>query len=701
MKKTTPLGPLSFLLVIFLFLVGFRGEKMVNLLDSARIPAKVTSSKESFAPFQVSDPLGININDIDDLNRMNDQPLLHLGFIDITNLHIPLIPQEKKMRQKPLRMPFFGRHHKLAVYFPTGDYLVSNTIPCFGGWSDERTPNHKYLPWIETWPCVLIGDRRTGKKPRIILAPHSPGFDDPEHPKAIFKFNARTLIRKNTTDSLMPDEGSTSYQQLFYGIDIKIGKGNKGAAAIAFNAAEGSSIQDCTFDVGDGFTGMLGGPGSGGAVFNVKITGGHTGMYLNSSRPTCVIAGCRFIRQRAMGISYGQRGPLVLAGCEFLMKPGVPALRVRSRLEEHMASSGQVLAGSTVGIIAEPNGSATLTDCRIEYVKPSVEIPAIQAEASVYIRNTWFRNVRKLICSSEDSLVALSGGKWTRAIEIAMPVGDYTKPMVTPVYVDGKRHAGRLCELEIRDILPGDLRKRHIWDETEFPYWDQRNTVNVKNPPYNAKGDGVTDDTEALQRAIDENAHVFLPKGAYKVTKTLKIKGKTQLFGISPSYCLIVPIAVEGGDFNMSSVPKPVIQINDDEESSPVLAFFSVFMPREQGKSCYMLDVAGRNTIVRCVLPIAGTTAADIDPLEKKIYPWTNWKWEDMESFALQTGFLKVLWNNNYWDKDGNAMVGSDSPEQGIPNWPTVIIHGKGSGRWYLFIDHDSACMEKIFAGYW
>jgi len=114
-----------------------------------------------------------------------------------------------------------------------------------------------------------------------------------------------------------------------------------------------------------------------------------------------------------------------------------------------------------------------------------------------------------------------------------------------------------------------------------------------------------------------------------------------------------------------------------------------------------MLDVAGRNTIVRCVLPIAGTTAADIDPLEKKIYPWTNWKWEDMESFALQTGFLKVLWNNNYWDKDGNAMVGSDSPEQGIPNWPTVIIHGKGSGRWYLFIDHDSACMEKIFAGYW
>ena len=92
------------------------------------------------------------------------------------------------------------------------------------------------------------------------------------------------------------------------------------------------------------------------------------------------------------------------------------------------------------------------------------------------------------------------------------------------------------------DIIP---QERKIEWNPGIPDGIPERTIvfaNVKLPPYNAVGDGLKDDTESIQTAINDcpaNQVVYLPKGTYKISDELVIKKGIVIRGDGPNYTVV------------------------------------------------------------------------------------------------------------------------------------------------------------------
>lgn len=111
-------------------------------------------------------------------------------------------------------------------------------------------------------------------------------------------------------------------------------------------------------------------------------------------------------------------------------------------------------------------------------------------------------------------------------------------------------------------VADSNIVKITIEDYIDTKFENSKIIANVKD--YGAKGDGITDDTNAIKAAINSENSIFFPPGTYKITNTINLKEHLSLIGAGKETTFIKYDETTTIDslFNTSATT-PMINIKD------------------------------------------------------------------------------------------------------------------------------------------
>jgi hypothetical protein len=466
-----------------------------------------------------------------------------------------------------------ARDHGLAAFFPAGTYLVSKTLRCEQAHRANNTCGDKRRS------IVIVGSTKGTKRPLIRLADTTAAFGDPTTPRPV----VHILLPKVGGGERPP----CAFAQIFKGVDIAVGSGNPGAVGIRLDAAQQSSFEDSTIDATGGFAGVTAVPGRGMATVNVEVRGGRYGFHLTGTSLGGSLVGVVLRDQTDAAIRAGVWRGLAVTG--FLIeKDKGPVIDTQG---------GNIQATNLV-----------LTDGQIRLKQPSLAIRN-HAAAYLHLRNVYVEGASAVVQSGTNKTIPPATSTWTLVNEYThCPVVKRTD-VTSYNAIDGKLDQDELVKVSPVSGSPPDLVAPHV--PTGIASFEDSNVVNARD--LGAKGDGSTDDTEAIQQALAKHDRVFLPAGNYKISKPLQLGPSSQLFGVPGLRTRLV--AASGWT---ASQPTWMVVTADDQQARTVLAEVSVNPPHSSSSIGAIRWRAGRESIVRSVARASGAGASMAT--ERQIY---------------------------------------------------------------------------------
>lgn len=395
------------------------------------------------------------------------------------------------------------------VFIPEGRYRISKTI--------------------FVWPGIrLIG--YGAKRPVFVLGKDTPGFQKGIGYMVLFTggrpdASHRRRRRGEPLAGIVPPNDSISdanpgtFYSAMSNIDFEIQSGNPAAIGIRFHVAQHCYLAHMDFHIGSGMAALH---DVGNEAEDLHFYGGQYGIMTRKPSP----------------------------GWQFTLLDSTFEGQSIAAIKEHEAGLTLVrdhFKNVPTAISIDPGYSDELwvKDARLEDVSGPAIIISNENNAHTEI------NLEDIICHHVPLFAEFreSGKKINGAGDIYQ-VSHFTHGLTFA-------NAGATPEIKttddahalstLPDPIPSDIP----------PVPAQDTWTNVRT--LGAKGDGVTDDTAIIKKAIAEHRTLYFPSGHYIVTDTIALKPDTVLIGLNPSATQIdLPDSTPA--FQGPGSPKPLLE---------------------------------------------------------------------------------------------------------------------------------------------
>ena len=373
------------------------------------------------------------------------------------------------------------------VFLPSGRYRITRTLLI--------PPAVRLFGVGETRPVLVLGDR-------------TPGFQKGVGNMVVFTGGDQYTVGKVPVPvaSAVPysdtvrDANSGTFYSALSNIDFEIGAGNPAAAAVRLRTAQHTFVSHADFHLGSGLAGIY---QAGNECEDLHFYGGRYGILTEKTSPAW----------------------------QFTL--------IDSTFE-----------GQRDAAIREHEVDLTLVHVDIRNTPVGIEIDRGYSD-SLWGKDVHFENVSKaaVIISNEDSAFTQIGfdaatahnvpvfarfrdsGKVVKGVGADYAVSRFAYGLTVPGLGTTGAFAMQMGAAPLKEAAPAVANAIGALPPT-------RQWVNVKD--LGVTGDGTTDDTAALQAAIDAHRVVYLPLGFYRISDTIHLKPDTVLIGLHPSLTQLV-----------------------------------------------------------------------------------------------------------------------------------------------------------------
>jgi sugar lactone lactonase YvrE len=468
-------------------------------------------------------------------------------------------------------------------------------VPAAGGIVFVPEGRYRITKTIYIWPAVrLIG--YGASRPVLQLGSHTPGYQNPDQESYMIFFagsrpgagrggggglqQPRRSGHDNLNLSMPRDATPGTFYSAMSNIDLEIGDGNPGAVGVRARYAQHCYLAHMDLRIGSGLSGIHDG---GNEAEDLHFYGGQYGIITRKPSPgwQFTLVDTTFEGQSVAAIREHEAG-LTLIHPSFRNVPTAISID-DGYAEELWVNDGRMENVSGPAVIISREQSQR-TEINMEHV--------------LCERVPWFATFRE------------SGRK------IAGPGGTYeVKSFSHGLHFSDLGDAG-----EIQTSFETVPLRAMPADKPDLPSLPGRGTwVNVRT--LGVKGDGETDDTEAIRRALAGHTALYFPSGRYRVTDTIVLAPGTVLVGLHPSATAFV-LADGTPAFQGAGPPKPMIEAPSG--GSNIISGVGIYTNGINARAVALQWMAGKNSMVNDVRFLGGHGTNRNDGSREDIYNNTH-----------------------------------------------------------------------------